>query len=211
VPSTGEKPAKVKLFSGYCFHSPQKGPIPATAAERRKSMDESEFVLKIAINSRFSLIGVGTVGYASLVPSQLCTVLMSCSGTIHIYNVKDYSGHIPLLRDIKSPFPPFGKVTVIAWSPDGYSLFAGYERGWALYSVYGKLVAHSILAEDGKLQNEAWLCGIQDAIWMSNGGDILVVPNESNELWSIEVARWSLTGSYNWVSADCGWRSSFRR
>ncbi|ODQ69104.1 hypothetical protein LIPSTDRAFT_88674 [Lipomyces starkeyi NRRL Y-11557] len=181
VPSIGEKPAKVKLFSGYCFHSPQKGPIPATAAERRKSMDESEFVLKIAINSRFSLIGVGTVG-----------------GTIHIYNVKDYSGHIPLLRDIKSPFPPFGKVTVIAWSPDGYSLFAGYERGWALYSVYGKLVAHSILAEDGKHQNEAWLCGIQDAIWMSNGGDILVVPNESNELWSIEVARWSLTGSYNW-------------
>ncbi|KAK9368846.1 RIC1-domain-containing protein [Lipomyces kononenkoae] len=176
-----DKPSKLKLFSGYCFHSPQKGPVPVSITDRRKSMDESEFVLKMAINSRFSLIGVGTVG-----------------GTIHIYNVRDYSGHIPLLRDIESPLPTFGKVTVVAWSPDGYSLFAGYERGWALYSVYGKLVAHSILTEDGKQPNEAWLSGVQDAVWMSNGGDILVVPNESNELWSIEMARWSLTGSYNW-------------
>ncbi|KAK9236380.1 RIC1-domain-containing protein [Lipomyces kononenkoae] len=181
LPATSDKPSRLKLFSGYCFHSPQKGPVPATTVDRRKSMDESEFVLKMAINSRFSLIGVGTLG-----------------GTIHIYNVKDYSGHIPLLRDIAPPLPTFGKVTVIAWSPDGYSLFAGYERGWALYSVYGKLVAHSILTEDGKLANEAWLSGVRDAIWMSNGGDILVVPNESNELWSIEMARWSLTGSYNW-------------
>ncbi|KAK7204490.1 RIC1-domain-containing protein, partial [Myxozyma melibiosi] len=147
---------------------------------RPKSADDRGFVRKIAINSRFSLIGVGTTG-----------------GSIYLYNVKDYSGHIPLLRELKSPFPSFGTVTVLTWSPDGYSLFAGYERGWALFSVNGKIQGHSMLSEDGKFQKEPWLSGAKDAIWTSNGGELIIVPYNSAELWTVEMARWSLCSNYS--------------
>ncbi|KAK9453510.1 RIC1-domain-containing protein [Dipodascopsis uninucleata] len=175
-----ERMSKSKIFSGFCFHTPNKS-VSSTNTDRRSSLLDATFVVNIAINSRFSLIGAGTLG-----------------GNIFIYNVKDYAGHIPLLREIKSPFTSFGKITTIKWSPDGYALFAGYERGWALYSVYGKLEAHSMLAEDNSLHSEKWRKGICDACWTPNGNEILFITPKSQDMWSIEFSKWSLSGNFSW-------------
>ncbi|KAK9450529.1 RIC1-domain-containing protein [Limtongia smithiae] len=159
-----------KTFSGYCFHVAAPG----------KQSGESGFATQLAINPRFSLIIVGTKG-----------------GHVHIYNVRDYKGHIPLLRTIKLPFTFFGDVTSVAWSPDGYAVFVGYKGGWAVYSVYGKLEAHSVLSEDDKSPREPWLQGIKDVLWTSNGGEIILVPYSSSNLWTMEFKKWSLSGNYN--------------
>ncbi|KAK9476229.1 RIC1-domain-containing protein [Lipomyces japonicus] len=180
-PNPDRQPQKIKLFSGNCFHNPQHLGNHLSPIDRRKSVDESEVVCSIAINSRFSLISVGTYG-----------------GSIHIYNVKDYAGHIPLLKTINRPYLSFGRPTVLTWSPDGYSLFAGYEGGWAMFSVFGKPVADSVLSEDVNVPNEEWLAGIINAVWLPSGNEILLVPSSGHNIWSLELARWSLTGSYNW-------------
>lgn len=56
-----------------------------------------------------------------------------------------------------------------------------------------------MLSEDSKYQKEAWLSGTRDAVWSSNGGELLIVPYKSTEIWALELSRWSLSGSYSSV------------
>ncbi|KAK9464581.1 RIC1-domain-containing protein [Lipomyces arxii] len=180
-----DKASKSHIFSGYCFYNPNKtGSSTESEADRSETSCLSKndtFAVNIAINSRFSLIGVGTE-----------------SGMVHIYSVQDYAGHIPLMRTIIAPNSIYGGVTVVTWSPDGYSLFVGYSHGWALFSVYGKLVSHSMLAEGDLVPNDHWLAGVQEAVWLSNGAELLLVPVDSSEMWLLELSKWGLAGSYTW-------------
>lgn len=36
-----------------------------------------------------------------------------------------------------------GSVTALEWTYDGYALAVGWERGWGIYTVGGRLVAWS--------------------------------------------------------------------
>ncbi|KAK9463812.1 RIC1-domain-containing protein [Lipomyces oligophaga] len=179
-PEKSEKSARLQIFNGFCL-SEETDNTSTQAAVTADKKTSCSFLHKIAINSRFSLIGVALKG-----------------GLIQIYNVKDYSGHIPLLKKIPAPFTSFGDITVISWSPDGYALFVGYESGWALYSVYGTLQAHSSISEDFKGIREAWLDGIRDVAWSPNGDEILMIPNGSSEVCVMEFSRWSLSNTYNY-------------
>ncbi|KAH0607581.1 uncharacterized protein H6S33_002615 [Morchella sextelata] len=160
-----------RMFKGHCFHTPK------TAAEKAE---------RVSINARFSLIGV------------------SCSGgSIYVYTVKDYNGGIPLSHIIPSPSSPYstGKATVISWSPDGYCLFSGYEKGWATWSVYGKPGGNSF-STDGRIieknPGEGYLVGIRDACWVPGGGEILLVKEGGDErLWVLEFARSAVTGCFS--------------
>ena len=96
-----------------------------------------------------------------------------------------------------------GKITFIAWSPDGYALFVGYERGWAMWSVYGKAGAHSFWAERGlvkKVPGEGFLEGVRDGCWVGGGQELLLVKSRGDErLWALEMAKSAVTGCYNSV------------
>jgi hypothetical protein len=107
-----------RSFHGYAFHTPES--------------DDTKAV-KATINARFSLITVGCA-----------------NGQILVYNAKDYTGNIALSHKIRPPpaaSSNHGALTFLSYSPDGYCLFAGYERGWATWSVYGKPGACSFIAE----------------------------------------------------------------
>ncbi|KAF2639870.1 RIC1-domain-containing protein [Massarina eburnea CBS 473.64] len=143
---------------------------------------EGEFGAKAAINARFSLLAVG------------CK-----NGDIYVYTARDYTGNIPLSHKLQPNTTNPGKITVMVYSPDGYSLFAGYENGWAMWSVYGKPGATSFTTDRtlSKINGEGWLLGIKDAFWIGNGAELLLLGNSDNRVFLLEMARSAVTGCFS--------------
>ncbi|KAH8675368.1 RIC1-domain-containing protein [Xylariales sp. PMI_506] len=158
-----------KLFRGYCFHTPASG---------------DTYAVRAVVNARFSLIAVGCA-----------------DGSIHVYSVKDYSGNVPhshTHRNLVSP-KTSGGLTTLSYSPDGYCLFAGYEHGWATWSVFGKAASQSFLANPSinDVNKEEWLAGITDASWIGGACEILLIGRQNEAIWLLEMARSAVTGCYS--------------
>ena len=155
------------LFQGYCFHEPY-------------SDQPENMAVKVAVNARFSLIAVACA-----------------SGAIHAYVVKDYTGNIPLSHkvELSATSAEAGALQCLTFSPDGYCLFAGYEHGWVMWSVYGKLTA-STFSQDraaSKDNDESWLQGIKNALWTGGGCELILLGIDDDRLWSIDLARSAAT------------------
>jgi len=129
---------------------------------------------------------------------------MGNSGVISVYNARDYVGNIPLSYIVRPPSSMTGRMSFATWSPDGYALFGGYEKGWAIWSVYGKPGAHSFWAERDLIKRspgEGYLDGVKDGCWFGGGQDLLLVKYKGDErLWALEMAKSAVTGCYNAVS-----------
>ena len=153
--------ASRKLFNGYCFHEPATEDDNATTA---------------AINARFSLLAISCEG-----------------GEILVYAAKNYAGNIPLSHKMQLPGSAAltGKLTCLSWSPDGYCLFAGFEKGWACWSVYGKEGASTFAANHqlAEANNESWLLGVSTANWTSGGSEILLTALEDDRIWKLDFSR----------------------
>jgi len=169
IPGSPEKPDQPRrLFRGYGFHVPSESGMIARRA---------------AINARFSLLAVG------------CE-----NGEIHIYTARDYVGSIPLAYKLIPPASASttGLITFISYSPDGYCLFAGYEHGWVMWSVYGKLGGSSFSADGAITQDndDLWLMGFEDGSWIDGGSGMLFTTPNDARLWLLEVVRSAVTGCF---------------
>lgn len=157
-----------KLFRGYCFHTPES---------------PEQYASKAAVNARFSLIAVGCAG-----------------GKIQVYTARDYVGNIPFSHQhqLSVSSRTSGRLTFLSYSPDGYCLFAGYEHGWATWSVFGKPGATSFVADKAisEANGEEWLNGVHEGMWLSGGSEILLVNNSDCRIWVLEFARSALTGCF---------------
>lgn len=157
------------LFKGYCFHTPRSSGQQGT---------------RCAINARFSLLAVG------------------CSdATVRVYVAKDYLGNIPFSHSHLLPvsLAVSGHLTSLIYSPDGYCLFAGYEMGWATWSVYGQLQAHSFgnWPPAHERTRESWLSGVSAAYWVGGACELLLAGRGLETVWLLEMARNAITGCYN--------------
>ncbi|RKF57907.1 RAB6A-GEF complex partner protein 1 [Golovinomyces cichoracearum] len=157
-----------QMFRGFCFHTPTSS---------------GKFAIKAAINARFSLIAIGCV-----------------DGTIQIYTAKDYIGNIPPSHTNKSNVDEYisGSITCLTYSPDGYCLFVGYEKGWAMWSVFGKPGATSFEDDNttSQKQKEGWLSGVREAVWMGGGLEILMISPEDHRIWTLEMIRSAISNCY---------------
>ena len=157
-----------KLFRGYCFHTPQT---------------RDTYAVKAAINARFSLIAVGCM-----------------DGTISVYTARDYVGNIPFshAHEPQVSGRSSGRLTCLCYSPDGYALFAGYENGWAMWSVFGKSgpTSFGVNRTISEEHEEGWLNGVKEASWLGGGSEILILGQEDDRIWTVEMARSSITGCY---------------
>jgi RAB6A-GEF complex partner protein 1 len=167
--SSKDGPLAPNPFTGHCFHTPES---------------QDQFAVKAAINARFSLVAVGCA-----------------NSEVLIYTAKDYSGHIPLSHKLKPPTAQTttGAITCITCSPDGYSLFVGYKRGWAMWSVFGKAGATSF-SSDRKVSlsdDERWLTGIKDTFWIGGGSQLVILGPHDNRLWIIDLARSAVAGCFS--------------
>jgi hypothetical protein len=164
-----EPPDPKKLFKGYCFHTPEKA---------------QDHAVRCVINARFSLIAVGCA-----------------DGSVRVYSARDYSGNIPPSHTQRVPASPAacGKLTTLSYSPDGYCLFAGFEKGWATWSVYGKPLGNTFHSDHtiSSANKEEWLSGVLDAAWVGGACDILLASRANEAVWMLEMARSAVTGCYN--------------
>ena len=158
-----------RLFKGHCFH------VPETSDDQ---------AIHAVINARFSLIAVGCA-----------------DGTVQVYQVRDYAGNVPHSHTHRIPVSASasGPFTTLSYSPDGYCLFAGFERGWSTWSMFGKLGTNSFSSEDTISMNndEQWLCGLSTASWIGGGSEILIIARQHEAIWSLEMAKNAVTGCYN--------------
>lgn len=158
-----------RLFNGHCFYTPQ---------------DSRGRAVRAVINARFSLIAVGCA-----------------DGTIHVYSVRDYAGNIVHSHAHRMPFSTAtaGVFTTLTYSPDGYCLFAGFEKGWCTWSMFGKLGSHSFGSEPSiaSMNGEQWLTGIRGAAWVGGGSEVLLLGRRHEAIWSLEMAKNAITGCYN--------------
>ncbi|VUC36160.1 unnamed protein product [Clonostachys rosea] len=158
-----------RLFKGHCFHTPKS---------------ESQYARRAVINARFSLIAVG------------CE-----DGSVQVYYVRDYAGNVTLSHAHQIPVSSSasGAFTTLSYSPDGYCLFAGFEKGWSTWSMYGKLGSNSFGSEEiiSKINGEEWLRGLTEASWIGGGTEILMVGRQHEAVWSLEMAKSAVTGCYN--------------
>ncbi|KAG5959038.1 hypothetical protein E4U57_000986 [Claviceps arundinis] len=158
-----------RLFCGHCFHNPE-------------SLET--FAVKAVINARFSLIAVGCA-----------------DGIVRVYSVRDYAGNIVLSHKQRIPVSTTaaGVFTTLSYSPDGYCLFAGFERGWSTWSMFGKLGSNSFGA-DARISSgneEMWLVGCRSAAWIGGGSELLLVGPDHEAIWSLEMAKNAVTGCYH--------------
>lgn len=157
------------LFQGFCFREPDS---------------QDNFATKVAINARFSLIAIGCA-----------------NGGIDVYVVKDYTGNIPLSHKLRLPVgsSTTGRLTCLTYSPDGYCLFAGYERGWATWTVYGKQGANTFSVDrtQARGNDEKWLEGIRSAFWLGGGCELALLPATDNRIWILDVARNSTASCFS--------------
>ena len=172
----GSDPDPKKMYKGYCFH------VPAGPDDR---------AVRSVINARFSLVAVGCA-----------------DGSVHVYSARDYSGNIPPSHVHKPSVSASasGQISTLSYSPDGYCLFAGYGRGWATWSVYGKPLTASFGADgadgDGAAaasannDGEEWLSGVLDAAWVGGGSELLLTSRSHAAVWLLEMARSAVTGCY---------------
>ena len=158
-----------KLFDGYRFHTPTEPGDKACLA---------------AINARFSLIAVATA-----------------SGKILCFAAKDYAGNIPLSHTFKTNTSPTAtlQLSSLAWSPDGYCLFAGFESGWATWSVFGKEGASTFAANASHAESnsEDWLLRIKSAHWISTGSEILLTSPGDARIWKLDFSRSAAVGMFS--------------
>lgn len=164
-----EPDAPRRLFRGYGFHTPAH---------------EDNWATQGAINARFSLLAI------------------ACANSeIWVYTARDYVGSIPLSHKLQSPASQSttGHVTSLSYSPDGYCLFTGYERGWALWSVYGKPGASSFAADQTVSENneEGWLSGVYEGSWLNGGLNILLTSQNDDRLWLLEMAKSAVTSCFS--------------
>ena len=166
--SPADAPDPKRLYGGFCFHVPQNG---------------HEHAVHCVINARFSLIAVG------------------CGdGNIRVYSARDYSGNIPPSHTHMLSVSPStaGSLSTLTYSPDGYCLFAGYEKGWATWSVYGKALSSSFNTDPAasSLDDDAWISGVRGAAWVGGGSELLLVSRSHEAIWLLEMARSAVAGCY---------------
>ena len=167
--ASADDPDAKRLFKGYCFHIPKDPTLNAVRA---------------VINARFSLIAVGCA-----------------DGSVQVYTVRDYAGNIPYSHTHNIPVSASasGAFAALTYSPDGYCLFAGFERGWATWSMFGKLGSSSFGADEGlsSSNGEEWLCGVTSASWIGGGSEVLLTGRQHETVWSLEMAKSAVTDCYN--------------
>ena len=167
---TSKDPDEVqRLFRGYGFHNPENSSLEATHA---------------AINARFSLLAIACM-----------------RGEIHIYTARDYAGSIPLSHKLVPPasLSTTGQITCLSYSPDGYGLVAGYEHGWAIWSVYGKPGASSFNADTdaSRTNDECWLLSVNNMSWANAGSELILTSANDSRLWVVEMAKSAVTSCFS--------------
>ncbi|WWC90379.1 uncharacterized protein L201_005312 [Kwoniella dendrophila CBS 6074] len=143
---------------------------------------------QVSVNPRFGLIAVGL-----------------SSGKVNIISLPPYPGQPKLshtldLRMSANLNSSPGLVTSLAWTGDGYCLAVGYERGWAAWSMGGRLGGWGIKDEDEE-QNEK-PAGVLDLFWVPGNLELFLLRPGLDHGPQIEVVSFVKSATTSQQSPD---------
>lgn len=104
-----------------------------------------------AVNARFSVLAVGFIT-GDVVLFEFHTA----EQTPHAMQTLALSPH------------DTGRVTSLAWTPDGHALAVGYEHGWAVWSTFGHVMTHSFRDDwtsATRVYRDTFQFGTQSVFW----------------------------------------------
>ncbi|BGP45572.1 WD40 repeat protein [Rhodotorula kratochvilovae] len=174
-------------WEGVCFH-------PATAEgqgegedARERALDQGRGASCAAVNEQMGLVAIGcedgsTSVYNLLPPpgAPLAAEELTAPTLSHTSALRD------ALNTTSSALAT-GRVTCLAWTPDGYALVAGYHSGYALWSVYGRLGSwsvagaldggggHGVEGERSDAFEDHFMGGVRALFWAPGGTEMVVL------------------------------------
>jgi RAB6A-GEF complex partner protein 1 len=145
-------------WEGTCIHNVL---IPRSIQKRRQ-MDsddlhsqfdyhDSRRAMAVAVNTKFSLIAVGTQGSVPDI-SRYVDFDHFNRGSVEVTNFPMAgSASQPQVLQIPNLYgqAATGSVCTMEWSSDGYVLAVGWDHGWAVWSVAGRCLAWGFGTEYG--------------------------------------------------------------
>lgn len=139
------------------------GQSDAWVGARAYSASEKDAMpVTTAVNARFSLLAIG-LEQGDIVMFEFHTPTQSPEKT----HTLSLSPHVT------------GRVTSLAWTADGHALAVGYERGWAVWSMFGHLMTHSFRSDwhsMTRVYRDTFQFGTQSVFWALGGTELFVLP-----------------------------------
>jgi hypothetical protein len=106
--------------------------------------------------------------------------------------------HLLNLRHSANLRVTLGAVTSMAWTSDGYALAVGYERGWAVWSMGGRLNGWGVASQDSddeEPQVDTFMDGVANLFWSTGNLDLFMqVPEESTQFYAMPFVKSATTG-----------------
>lgn len=131
-------------------------------ARAYSASEEEAMPVMTAVNARFSLLAVG-LDQGDIVVFEFHTSAQSPEKT-HTFSLTPHAT---------------GRVTTLAWTADGHVLAVGYERGWAVWSMFGHIITHSFRNDwDSmtRVYRDTFQFGTQSVFWALGGTELFVLP-----------------------------------
>ncbi|WVO14603.1 hypothetical protein L204_102239 [Cryptococcus depauperatus] len=191
---------KQELENGREFIEEVIHPLPVSAqncgstsdlqtADSKRLLDKA---VEAVINLRFGFVAVGLesgkVNVISLPPWPSPPKLS------HTLDLK-HSGNIRV---------DLGRVTSMAYTGDGYCLAVGYEKGWAVWSLGGRLNGMSVMNDDEQEESNKESC-IVDLFWIPGNLELFILrhfTDFTSRQPQIEVISFSKSATTNQPSPD---------
>ncbi|WWC63641.1 uncharacterized protein I303_106246 [Kwoniella dejecticola CBS 10117] len=151
--------------------------------------DVEDYAEQVAVNPRFGLVAVGLA-----------------SGKINIISLPPYPAqpkvsHTLDLRMSANLHASPGGVTSLAWTGDGYCLAAGYEKGWAAWSMGGRLGGCGVKEEEDHGRDDC-PAGVVDVFWAPGNLELFLLRPGMDSGPQIEVVSFVKSASTSQQSPD---------
>ncbi|CAO0800336.1 unnamed protein product [Mucor circinelloides] len=178
-------------WTGVCFHNSEH-----TEAKGKQKLQDLHKATSVSINSKFSLIAIGTN-----------------RGVVYVYSANSYTATPVLSHKLElsswasqnsSIHPEENAVESLEWTSDGYAISVGYKtHGLAVWSVYGGLLCASsemddVFGGDSAFRlKDTYVKGIQSLFWGPGNHQLYVLSKDkdgtTSKLFTLSFAKSALT------------------
>ncbi|WVF67677.1 hypothetical protein IAT40_002436 [Kwoniella sp. CBS 6097] len=152
--------------------------------------DVEDWAEQVAVNPRFGLVAVGLA-----------------SGKINIVSLPPWPArprlsHTLDLRLSANLRSSPGGITSLAWTGDGYCLAAGYERGWAAWSMGGRLGGWDVKDDEEHDDRKSKASGVGELFWAPGNLELFVLRPDLQHGPQIEVISFVKSATTSQQSPD---------
>ncbi|KAL7422502.1 WD40 repeat protein [Cryptotrichosporon argae] len=185
-------PSASKYF-GHAIHpvrapldrSPVQGVAALGLVDAPPALADIDKAVTVSLNPRFGQVAVG-----------LASGLVNIVGLPTPPQPPRLSHTLDLKHSANLRISP-GAVKTLTWTSDGYALTVGYERGWAVWSMGGRLGGWGLASDEPQ---EAYMSGIVSCFWVPGNLELfaLSAPDASAEqLFAIPFAKSATTSQHS--------------